>query len=180
MKSQPTREEVYDLLFSLKFCAGSCHHTEVCEGFAEKYGMKSLMGELIEYQNKQSNKCHELTILKQDSEPPKQYRYEKVTKGACSELMGEFECGGMFSHFTSCDYNDINSEKQLALMWSNGNIYRRIELTPEELYEQEVEELASEFKNLYSEVTKDTNLVDMDKLHDIYASHAIKKLKGGE
>lgn len=110
-------------------------------------------------------------------EPPKQlqYRYEKVIDTGFFELKDEFQGKQIYFDDTPCSdgkYKLAMDIKELAHHFLTKNLYRRIELTPEELHEQEVEELAREAGEVLNscQYRKDEA--------EAIARWAIKKLKG--
>lgn len=119
-------------------------------------------------------------LKSKNPELPKQpqYRYEKVTE-SIFDLKDEFERGELFYSTSMDNFALVRSEHCFSEMFSAGNVYRRIELTPEELHDKEVSDLHKDFIRLVKQSHKaeQLNIKDIEIL-GITARHAIKKLKG--
>lgn len=150
-KCQPTRDEVSDLLFSIKFAGCSAVHHGACLEFAEKYNLLDKMNELIKHQCEQSDKAHKLAV--QDS--IKHAKVEYVECGFSLEWeavkfyneMGELFVKDRTGSFTNV--NDMSDDWFVVVCRNCQNLYKeiKVELTERELVIEQVQDVIGDIQS---------------------------------
>ena len=81
----------------------------------------------------------------------KQYKYEKVEFDKASIALCDFESGNeQVTKDAVGNYVLVGDAQTSVIAWVGDNLYRRIELTQEELHEQKVEELGEFLKREFN------------------------------